>query len=67
MKNIIAFFLFFIFSIKAEKNFHFKGVTFTSGKYCPNVTLDSDDAKYSLRQLKATGANYIALIVIKSD
>jgi len=40
-----------------------KGITFTGGRYCPNITIDSQDSFYSLRQLKSTGANYVALIV----
>ena len=41
----------------------FSGITFTNGRYCPNVTLDSPVAQQSLNHLVTTGANYVAVIV----
>ena len=39
------------------------GITFTNGKYCPNVTLASPAAELSLRRLRSTGASWLSLIV----
>ena len=41
----------------------FSGITFTNGRYCPNITLDSPVAHESLDHLRSTGANYVAVIV----
>lgn len=38
-------------------------MTFTNGRYCPNVSLDSPVAQQSLNHLATTGANYVAVIV----
>lgn len=40
-----------------------KGVTFVSGKYCPNVTFGERDAELSLIEISRTGANYVAIVV----
>eukprot|EP01017_Pseudomicrothorax_dubius_P005790 TRINITY_DN1153_c0_g1_i4.p1 TRINITY_DN1153_c0_g1~~TRINITY_DN1153_c0_g1_i4.p1 ORF type:complete len:381 (+),score=81.58 TRINITY_DN1153_c0_g1_i4:65-1207(+) len=40
-----------------------KGVTFVSGKYCPNVTFGEEDARLSLREISRTGANWVAIVV----
>lgn len=39
------------------------GVTFTGGRYCPNVTLGSATARQSLERLASTGANFVAIVV----
>ena len=38
-------------------------MTFTGGRYCPEVAMGSDAAKRSMIRLASTGANWIALIV----
>lgn len=43
--------------------YKYKGITFTNGKYCPNVTFDSPEALYSLTQLRLTGADSVAIVV----
>jgi hypothetical protein len=58
MREIILLSLLYFISA-----FKYKGITFTNGKYCPNVTFLSDAASYSLEQLASTGANSIAIIV----
>jgi len=40
-----------------------KGMTYTSDRYCNNVTFDSPRSFASLFHLRTTGANYIALVV----
>ena len=40
-----------------------RGITFTNGKYCPNVTFESPAALTSLQRLAATGASHVAVIV----
>ncbi len=39
------------------------GITFTNGKYCPNVTFDSPAGMNSLQRLASTGANAVSIIV----
>jgi hypothetical protein len=39
------------------------GVTFTGGRYCPNVTMGSDAGMLSLDHLASTGASWVALVV----
>ena len=39
------------------------GITFTNGKYCPNVTFASPLAATSLQRLESTGANFVAIVV----
>ena len=38
------------------------GVTFTGGRYCPNVTLGSAAAQGSLAHLASTGATWVAIV-----
>ncbi len=40
-----------------------RGITFTNGKYCPNVTFASAAAGRSLRRLADTGASHVAVVV----
>jgi len=40
-----------------------KGITYTNGKYCPNVTFASTEAHKSLKRLRGTGASHVAIIV----
>lgn len=40
-----------------------KGMTYTTDRYCNNVTLDSPRSKASLYHLRTTGANYVAFVV----
>lgn len=40
-----------------------KGMTFTNGKYCPEVPYGSEAAHYSMKLLESTGTNYVALVV----
>lgn len=37
-----------VFLVPLIQAYEYKGITFTNGKYCPNVTFDSEDAAYSL-------------------
>jgi hypothetical protein len=39
------------------------GITFTGGRYCPNVTMGSPAAQRSLEHLASTGANWVAIVV----
>ncbi len=39
------------------------GITFTGGRYCPNVTMGSPAAQRSLAHLASTGANWVAIVV----
>lgn len=39
------------------------GITFTAGRYCPNVTMGSDKALWSLDHLASTGATHVSLVV----
>jgi len=38
-------------------------MTFTNGKYCPNVTFDSISANISLNHIASMGTNYISVVV----
>ena len=38
-------------------------MTFTDGKYCPNVTFADPRARLSLDHLKTTGATHVAIVV----
>ena len=38
-------------------------MTFTDGKYCPNVTFADPRAIWSLDHLKTTGATHVAIVV----
>jgi hypothetical protein len=40
-----------------------KGISFVADKYCPVVNFGDDLAKLSLERLRATGANWVAIIV----
>jgi hypothetical protein len=40
-----------------------KGMTYTNDRYCPDVPFDSFLSDYSLKQLRSTGAEWIALVV----
>ena len=40
-----------------------KGMTYTTDRYCNNVTLDSPRSFASLYHLRTTGANYVAFVV----
>lgn len=39
------------------------GMTFTGGRYCPNVSMGSAEATSSLHHLRSTGANWVSLVV----
>ena len=41
----------------------YAGITFTGGRYCPNVTLGSPTGLASLRHLASTGANWVSIVV----
>lgn len=55
--------LFFVRQTLAFNKLEFSGITFTNGRYCPNVTLDSNIAYDSLLHLESTGANSVSVIV----
>ena len=40
-----------------------KGMTYTTDRYCNNVTLDSPRSFASLYHLRTTGSNYVAFVV----
>ncbi len=42
--------------------FPMAGITFTGGRYCPNVTLGSDRSNESLDHLASTGANWMSIV-----
>ena len=39
------------------------GMTFTGGRYCPNVSLDSAAGTTSMQRLASTGATWVAIVV----
>eukprot|EP00040_Diaphanoeca_grandis_P028457 m.164893 g.164893 ORF g.164893 m.164893 type:complete len:568 (-) comp31360_c1_seq1:31-1734(-) len=39
------------------------GMTFTGGRYCPNVTMGSQASFESMKHLKSTGATWVSLVV----
>lgn len=41
----------------------YSGMTFTNERYCPNVTMGSQDAYESLQHLVTTGATHVAIVV----
>lgn len=43
--------------------FDMAGITFTGGRYCPNVTMGSEDSRHSLQHLASTGANWVSIVV----
>eukprot|EP01084_Bolivina_argentea_P130380 230156_1 len=50
-------------SLPKSSNITFAGMTFTNERYCPNVSMGSDIAYESLKHLKTTGTNFIAIVV----
>eukprot|EP00912_Choanoflagellata_sp_UC4_P001936 UC4_evm2s1242 len=40
-----------------------KGMTFTGGRYCPDVSMDSTEGRASLRRLASTGSNWVSIVV----
>jgi hypothetical protein len=48
---------------KHKTDIIFKGITFVGDKYCPDVSYEDPLALASLKQLKATGANWVAIVV----
>ena len=61
MLRHLLFTLFLLFPI--INAFPMKGMTYTSDRYCNNVTFDSPRSFASLYHLRTTGANYIAIVV----
>eukprot|EP01016_Furgasonia_blochmanni_P020072 TRINITY_DN2237_c0_g2_i1.p1 TRINITY_DN2237_c0_g2~~TRINITY_DN2237_c0_g2_i1.p1 ORF type:complete len:408 (-),score=62.56 TRINITY_DN2237_c0_g2_i1:167-1390(-) len=45
------------------RDYKYKGMTFVSGKYCPNVTFGSPSAVNSLEQMRRDGVNWVAIVV----
>ena len=39
------------------------GITYTAGRYCPNVSMASREGRWSLAHLASTGANWVSIIV----
>ena len=39
------------------------GITFTGGRYCPNVTMGDPQSELSLAHLASTGATWVAIVV----
>lgn len=37
-------------------------MTFTNGRYCPEVPYGSEASMYSMELLESTGANYVAIV-----
>jgi len=52
-----------LFWFPTRAKYEQSGVTFTNGKYCPNVTFDSPKALMSLEHIASTGANWVAIVV----
>ena len=44
-------------------NLEMKGMTYTSDRYCNNVTFDDPRSFESLYHLRTTGANYVAFVI----
>jgi hypothetical protein len=77
MKANFLIYLTFIISIvsiismsKKKKNFKkkspkpiFNGITFVGDKYCPQVSYEDPLSKESMKKLKETGANWVAVVV----
>eukprot|EP01052_Picozoa_sp_SAG31_P001026 SAG31_NODE_33_length_32018_cov_69.763088_10_plen_511_part_00 len=49
--------------VQLPPKWNVSGITFTGGRYCPNVTMGSPAALRSLQHLASTGANWVAIIV----
>ena len=62
MENLLIFILFTLIGI-SHAYLEMKGMTYTSDRYCNNVTFDSPRSFASLYHLRTTGANYIAIVV----
>ena len=64
MNNIKFKIIFFSFiSLTLCINIEFKGITYVGDRYCPEVSMDDPLALESLKNLKNTGANWIAIVV----
>ena len=50
-------------AIPLPDEWQIKGITFTGGRYCPNVTFGSAASEESMRRLRSTGANWVSLVV----
>ena len=62
--HLISKFIFFSFiSLTICLNIEFKGITYVGDRYCPEVSMDDPLAIESLKNLKNTGANWIAIVV----
>jgi len=55
--------LFIWISVPAIEGERFYGITFTNGKYCPEVKFSSNYSDQALANLRATGANWVAVVV----
>lgn len=45
-------------SLPLPRKWRMAGMTFTGGRYCPNVTMGSADSFQSMKHLKTTGATW---------
>ncbi len=48
---------------KIPKKWNIRGITFTGGRYCPEVKMGSNLSTLSLQHLASTGANWVAIVV----
>eukprot|EP00051_Salpingoeca_urceolata_P002198 m.48023 g.48023 ORF g.48023 m.48023 type:complete len:661 (+) comp11963_c0_seq1:124-2106(+) len=48
---------------RLPRKFNMSGITFTGGRYCPNVTMGSTQSLRSLEHLASTGATWVAVVV----
>lgn len=72
MKGNFLIYAFMICNImsKKEKNINmkssksiFNGITFVGDKYCPQVSYEDPLSEESIKKLKETGANWVAVVV----
>jgi hypothetical protein len=49
--------------VELPKKWSHAGITYTGGRYCPDVKMGSDKALMSLKHLASTGATWVAIIV----
>jgi hypothetical protein len=60
MKSIL--FLLACCTLYTATAFERNGMTYTDGKYCPNVTMSSDLSVKSLEHMRWVGTNWIAIV-----
>ena len=61
-KALLLVVIYGISNVISIKKLEYSGMTVTNGKYCPNITFDSDVSVTSFEHIRSIGTNFVALI-----